>query len=188
MRFGRGRILTNFVCTLIFEAMQPTPPPILPLNYQTPPSNPHSQKWKVIWLISLVTASLFIGASIWMFGRSSDPAIIVLPKKPFVVPAPGVNLKLTNPSDVAPTAAASKVLDDLLAGKLDDDPSLGPIARKVNSFQSWSITSITTKDEPPSRTFTGTLNAGDNFANFSIQLVKQRDGTWQVATFIGPNR
>lgn len=49
--------------------MQNTPPPILPLNYQTPPANAGSQKWKVIWLISLVTASVFIGASLWMFGR-----------------------------------------------------------------------------------------------------------------------
>ena len=74
--------------------------PILPLNYQTPPANPNSQNWKVIWLISLVTASLFIGASLWLFGRLSAPAIIVPSKKPFVVPVPGVSPNLVNVNSV----------------------------------------------------------------------------------------
>ena len=99
MRFGPGRILMNSACILIFEAMHSTRP-ILPLNYQTPPVNTGSQKWKVIWLISLITASLFIGASIWMFGRSSAPAIIVPSKKPFVIPVPGVSPNLVNVNSV----------------------------------------------------------------------------------------
>ena len=168
--------------------MRCTPKPMEPLNYQTPP--PRSGNWTLIWIISLVTASILLGAFLWMFSSASAPPPVATlsPKPPIVIPAPGIAPNIALPSDNQAIAAVTKTLDDLLAGKLNADPTFAPIARKVSAFQSWSITSITQQDQSTSRTFVGTLNSGNSVANFSIQMVKQKDGSWQVAIFSGPDR
>ena len=84
--------------------------------------------------------------------------------------------------------AAEGILNDLLAGKLDDDPQLGRLPGKVKGFRSWSIESQEIKpDNPRAVTFRGTLTGSPGEAGFTVLLVKQADGPWKIASFGGPN-
>jgi serine/threonine-protein kinase len=84
--------------------------------------------------------------------------------------------------------AAEGILNDLLAGKLDDDPQLGRLPDKVKGFRSWSIESQEVKpDNPRAVTFRGTLTGSPGEAGFTMLLVKQADGRWMIASFGGPN-
>ncbi len=85
-------------------------------------------------------------------------------------------------------AAAEGILNDLLAGKLDNDPQLGRLPAKVQGFRSWSIESQELKsDNPRAVTFRGTLTGAGGEAHFTLLLVKQADDRWAIGSFGGPN-
>jgi hypothetical protein len=81
---------------------------------------------------------------------------------------------------------ADAILDGLLAGKLDQDQDLSPVARKVKGYQSWSITSQNIVREGAAD-FQGVLSSPAGRARFDMLLVKQMSGNWAVGTFSGPN-
>jgi len=87
-------------------------------------------------------------------------------------------------------AETGTILDDLLAGKYDDDPSYAPIARKLKGFRSWSIqTAALDKDSPPTVKVEGTLVGANRDATFSALIVKQEaTGRWMIGSFNGPNQ
>lgn len=78
------------------------------------------------------------------------------------------------------------VLADLLAGKLDQDENLAPVARKLKGYQSWSIKSQRLVREGAAD-FRGLLTAPGGQASFDIHFVKQAGGEWAIGTFGGPN-
>jgi hypothetical protein len=78
------------------------------------------------------------------------------------------------------------VLADLLAGKLDQDESLVPVARKLKGYQSWSIKSQKLVRDG-AVDFRGILTAPGGRASFDVHLVKQVSGKWAIGTFSGPN-
>ena len=154
--------------------MKPTPGPFQLLNYQTPP--PRSGSWTLIWIISLSAASLFLGAFLWLTASRTPSAVVisVAPKPRIAVPVPGVAPNIMLPSDDEATVAVAKTLDDLFAGKLDADPVLAPVAKKVKNFQSWSVTATTQDDHTSSHTFSGTLNSGLGDGIYTVK--------WQTIT------
>jgi hypothetical protein len=80
------------------------------------------------------------------------------------------------------------VLKDLLAGKYDDDPNFAPVARRVKSFQSWSIESQhIDPDNPKAVNFRGTLKGPHGEETFTASMVKQQNGKWMIGYFQGPN-
>ena len=177
--------------------MQPPPRQVQSLDYHTPlPAK--SKKRTVILVVSLVLGALLLSVAGMAFFSASPRAMtntpssgtakITGPAQPTIVGiAPGLLATSDAPTQAA-AAAATNVLDNLLAGKLDNDPDLAQPARKVKGFQTWSITSISNiQAQPPACTFTGTLNAPGNTAAFSIHMVKQQNGKWGVAVFSGPN-
>ena len=82
------------------------------------------------------------------------------------------------------------VLNDLLAGKLDNDTNLAPVARKLKGFQSWSIEkqNIDPSHSPKAVKFTGTLKGSKGEATFVALMVKQQNGKWMIGYFQGPDR
>ena len=78
------------------------------------------------------------------------------------------------------------VLAHLLAGKLDQDESFAPVARKLKGYQSWSIKSQQLVPDGAAD-FRGVLTAPGAQARFDIHFVKQANGKWAIATFSGPN-
>src|SRR4051812_29123055 len=67
------------------------------------------------------------------------------------------------------------ILQDLLAGIYDDDPTLSPVARKVKGFQSWSFETLEPNpDLPPSVNFSGILKGPKGEADFTVLMVKQQ--------------
>jgi hypothetical protein len=80
------------------------------------------------------------------------------------------------------------ILNDLLAGKDDNDPDLGPVARKVKGYQSWSIERQSLDpDDPKAVNFTGTLKGPKGEATFTASMKKQQNGKWMIGHFSGPN-
>ena len=80
------------------------------------------------------------------------------------------------------------ILKDLLAGTYDDDPTLSPVARKVKGFQSWSFeTQEPNPDLPQSVNFSGILKGPKGEADFTVLMVKQKNGKWMIGTFSGPD-
>ena len=80
------------------------------------------------------------------------------------------------------------VLNDLLAGKYDEDPDFAPVARKVKGFQSWSIeTQNLDPDSPRAVNFGGTLKGPKGEATFLASMRKQQNGKWMIGYFSGPN-
>jgi hypothetical protein len=80
------------------------------------------------------------------------------------------------------------VLNDLLAGKLDNDPDMAPVARKLKGFQSWSIERQNIdRDNPKVVKFSGTLKGAKGEANFVASMVKQQNGKWMIGVFQGPD-
>ena len=80
------------------------------------------------------------------------------------------------------------VLNDLLTGKLDNDPSLAPVARKLKGFQSWSIeTQNIDRENPKTVKFRGTLKGPQGEATFVASMVKQQNGKWMIGYFQGPD-
>ena len=80
------------------------------------------------------------------------------------------------------------VLDDLLAGKYDNDADFAPVARKVKGFHSWSIESQKIETGvPKSVNFSGNLKGPNGEAIFTVLMVKQQSGKWMIGTFSGPN-
>lgn len=83
---------------------------------------------------------------------------------------------------------AEAVLNDLLAGKSDDDPNLAPLARKIKGFQSYAIeTQNIDSDNPKAVKFNGTLIGPQIEATFVSWMVKQPNGRWMISHFQGPN-
>ena len=81
------------------------------------------------------------------------------------------------------------ILNDLLAGKLDNDTSLAPVARKLKGFRSWSIEreNIDPSHDPKAVKFTGTLKGPQGEATFVAMMVKQQNGKWMIGSFTGPD-
>jgi hypothetical protein len=80
------------------------------------------------------------------------------------------------------------VLRDLLTGKLDNDPTLAPVARKLKGFRSWSIErQKIDRDNPKTVKFSGTLKAPQGEATFVASMVKQQNGKWMIGYFQGPD-
>jgi hypothetical protein len=81
---------------------------------------------------------------------------------------------------------ADAILGDLLAGKLDNDSGLSPVARKVKGYQSCSI-----KSQKIVRggavDFRGVLTGPAGRARIDMTLVKQVSGKWAIGTFSGPD-
>ena len=85
-------------------------------------------------------------------------------------------------------ADTEAVLNDLLAGKLDNDSDFAPVAPKLKGFQSWSIERATIdRDNPKSVKFTGTLKGPQGEATFVASMVKQQNGKWMIGYFQGPD-
>jgi hypothetical protein len=80
-------------------------------------------------------------------------------------------------------------LNDLLAGKLDNDTSLAPAARKLKGFRSWSIErqNIDPSHDPNAVKFTGTLKGPKGEATFVAMMVKQQNGRWMIGYLKGPD-
>jgi hypothetical protein len=95
-----------------------------------------------------------------------------------------------NPTAKEVRAETGRILDDLLAGKYDDDPSYAPIARKLKGFTSCSIqTAALERDSPQTVKVEGTLAGANREATFSALIVKQEaTGRWMIGTFSGPNQ
>jgi hypothetical protein len=81
---------------------------------------------------------------------------------------------------------ADATFEGLLAGKFDGDPNLGPVAKKVKGYQSYSVKSQQTVREGAAE-FGGVLSGPAGRARFLMTLVKQQDGVWGVSGFSGPN-
>ena len=81
---------------------------------------------------------------------------------------------------------ADATLGGLLAGRLDADPNLSPVAQKLKGYQSYAI-----KSQEPVRAgaaeFGGLLTGPKGRARFRMVLVKQSGGGWAVGTFSGPD-
>jgi hypothetical protein len=80
-------------------------------------------------------------------------------------------------------------MNDLLAGKLDNDMSLAPVARKLKGFRSWSIErqNIDPSHDPKAVIFAGTLKGPQGEATFVAMMVKQQNGRWMIGSFKGPD-
>jgi hypothetical protein len=83
-------------------------------------------------------------------------------------------------------AQADAILGGLLAGTFDDDPDLGPVARKLKGYRFHSIKSQEVTREG-SVDFEGTLSGPAGRARMALFLVRQSDGRWAVGTFSGPD-
>ncbi len=84
-------------------------------------------------------------------------------------------------------AAAGKILDRLLTGKLEEDESgLATRANALKGFKSWSIESQK-KAEQGRSTLEGIVTGPSGQARFSMTIVKQGSGKWMVGVFSGPN-
>jgi hypothetical protein len=61
----------------------------------------------------------------------------------------------------------------------------------VKGYTSWSITAQEKQDRgagsPITWDFTGTLAAPGRSAGFTASLAKQRDGSWAIGSFKGPD-
>jgi hypothetical protein len=80
------------------------------------------------------------------------------------------------------------VLNDLLAGKLDNDPNLAPLARKLKGYRVWSIDRQSIeRDNPQTVKFNGTLKGPQGEATFLATMVKQQNGKWMIGHFQGPD-
>jgi hypothetical protein len=83
---------------------------------------------------------------------------------------------------------AEAVLNDLLAGKLDNDPNLAPVAGKLKGFRSWSIQSQSIDpDNRKAVNFSGTLKGPQGEKTFVASMVKQQNGKWTIGYFQGPD-
>jgi hypothetical protein len=81
---------------------------------------------------------------------------------------------------------ADAILGGLLAGKLDNDPDLSPVARKLKGYQSYAIKSQQLVRDGAAD-LRGVLTGPGARARFDMTLVKQADGKWAVGSFSGPN-
>ncbi len=80
------------------------------------------------------------------------------------------------------------VLNDLLAGKYDNDPNFAPVAHKLKGFQSWSIERQNLDpDNPKAVNFRGTLKGPQGEARFVASMVKQQNSKWMIGWFQGPH-
>jgi hypothetical protein len=80
------------------------------------------------------------------------------------------------------------VLNDLLAGKYDNDPNFAPVARKLKGFRSWSIERQNIDpDNRKAVNFRGTLKGPQGEATFVASMVKQQNGKWMIGYFQGPD-
>lgn len=81
---------------------------------------------------------------------------------------------------------ADATLGGLLAGKLDADPDLSPVAQKVKGYQSYAVKAQRVVREETAE-FRGVLSGPSDRARFALTLVRQSDGRWAVGTFSGPD-
>jgi hypothetical protein len=81
---------------------------------------------------------------------------------------------------------ADAILDDMLAGKLQNDPDTAPVAKKLKGYQSASIKSQEIIREGAAK-FGGVLTKQTSQHRFEMILVKQQNGNWAIGTFSGPN-
>jgi hypothetical protein len=80
---------------------------------------------------------------------------------------------------------ADAILEGLLAGNFAEHPQLAPVARKVNGYRAHSIKCqqmLTSKRAE----FCGVLTGAPEPARFSMTLVEQKDGKWEIGAFSGP--
>ena len=85
-----------------------------------------------------------------------------------------------------PGAELPSAVPSLLAGKLDNDPDLAVVAKKVKGYQSGSIKAQEIVREGTAQ-FRGLLTGPAGRAKFDMTLVKQGDGRWAIGIFSGPN-
>ena len=86
-------------------------------------------------------------------------------------------------------AAATKLLNDLMAGTQTEDESANQVAGKIKSYTlCWVISQQRDGAAPPSWHFNGTLTGHGGNAAFGISLVKQQSGKWMLSSFTGPDR
>jgi hypothetical protein len=81
---------------------------------------------------------------------------------------------------------ADAILAGLLGGKLDNDPDLSPVARKLKGYQSCAIKAQQLVRDGAAD-FRGVLTGPAARARFDMTLVKQSSGKWAIGTFSGPN-
>src|SRR5262249_48125165 len=105
------------------------------------------------------------------------------------VPAPKQKDDRDDPMVKEARSDTEAILNDLLAGKLDSDTSLAPVARKLKGFRSWSIETqnIDPSHDPKAVKFTGTLKGPQGEATFVAMMVKQENGKWMIGSFKGPD-
>jgi hypothetical protein len=106
-----------------------------------------------------------------------------------IVPVPKQKDDRDDPMVKEARSDTEALLNDLLAGKLDNDQSLAPVARKLKGFRSWSIErqDIDLSHEPKAVKFTGTLKGPQGEATFVAMMVKQQNGRWMIGYFKGPD-
>jgi hypothetical protein len=94
-----------------------------------------------------------------------------------------------NPTVKEARADTEAILNDLLAGKYDNDPNFAPLAHQLTGFESWSLErQELAADQPMSVNFSGTLKGPSGEATFRLSVVKQQNGKWMIGDFSGPDR
>jgi hypothetical protein len=135
------------------------------------------------------TATIFIAALFLGIGvgcANYTPA----PPKASTTPTEAAKQKddRDNPMVKEARSDTEAILNDLLAGKYDNDPDFAPVAGKLRGFQSWSIQGEQIDpDSPKAVNFSGTLKGPRGEATFTASMTKQQDGKWMIGYFSGPD-
>ena len=195
--------------------MEPSPRRVQSLDYHTPAAGARSRRRTLLLAMGLTGGAILLAALAMGFysftEQRSVPAPLSSPLSGNLTATPsgassGASklgdrstatasgfaenlLEVNHPQAREAVAATTDILDRLLAGKLDEDPNLSPVARKVKGYRTWSITTAASvAGEPPAWNFGGTLDGGARgSARFSVRMVRQRNGGWAVGSFSGPN-
>lgn len=132
----------------------------------------------------IVIAPLLLGIGVGCTNSSPTPPRVS------TAPTEGQKEKDDRDKPVVKEARADTevVLNDLLAGKYEEDSNFAVLDRKLKGFQSWSIeTQKMDADDPRAVNFSGTLKGPRGEATFTALMVKQQNGKWMIGTFSGPN-
>ena len=184
--------------------MEPSPRPVQQLDYHAPPPAA-SVRRRVIVVVLLAGFAAVCLTSLSWFTLSSSPRMAA--PTPGVMTSPGGSP--SGPGNTVPAvtnavapglvgagdqegqaaaAATTETMARLLSGKLDDDPDLAPIARKLKPYTTWAVTSAQWETgDPPSWTFGGWVEGPPGASSFSVRMVKQKNGAWAVGYLSGPN-
>jgi hypothetical protein len=81
---------------------------------------------------------------------------------------------------------ADALMARLLAGQLDNDPDVAPLARKLKGYHACAIKGQQVVRENAAE-FRGVLTGPAAHARFSMTVVKQANGPWAIGHFSGPD-